>query len=76
MAARLALDIGDGIGEAIKAALLVEMRAHVARGVEDHAASAVSGAEIDPEAEFAGTTAEQIVERALAAVTPPATRAA
>ena len=31
---------------------------------------------VDPEAEFAGTTAEQIVERALATVPPPATRAA
>jgi MoxR-like ATPase len=31
---------------------------------------------VDPEAEFAGITAVQIVERALASVTPPATRAA
>ena len=31
---------------------------------------------VDPEAEFAGTTAEQIVERAVASVAPPATRAA
>jgi MoxR-like ATPase len=31
---------------------------------------------VDPEAEFAGVTAEQIVERALGSVTPPATRAA
>jgi MoxR-like ATPase len=31
---------------------------------------------VDPEAEFAGVTAEQIVERALSTVTPPATRAA
>jgi MoxR-like ATPase len=31
---------------------------------------------VDPEAEFAGVTAVQIVERALASVTPPATRAA
>jgi MoxR-like ATPase len=31
---------------------------------------------VDPEAEFAGVTAMQIVERALASVTPPATRAA
>jgi MoxR-like ATPase len=30
---------------------------------------------VDPEAEFAGVTAEQIVERAIASVTPPATRA-
>lgn len=30
---------------------------------------------VDPEAEFAGVTAVQIVERALASVTPPATRA-
>lgn len=31
---------------------------------------------VDPEADFAGTTAEQIVERAVASVAPPATRAA
>ena len=31
---------------------------------------------VDPEAEFAGVTAEQIVERALATITPPASRAA
>jgi MoxR-like ATPase len=31
---------------------------------------------VDPEAEFAGVTGEQIVERALAGVTPPASRAA
>jgi MoxR-like ATPase len=31
---------------------------------------------VDPEAEFAGVTGEQIVERALASVTPPASRAA
>jgi len=31
---------------------------------------------VDPEAEFAGTTAVQIVERALASVPPPVTRAA
>ena len=31
---------------------------------------------VDPEAEFAGVTAVQIVERALASVAPPATRAA
>jgi len=31
---------------------------------------------VDPEAEFAGVTAEQIVERAIASVAPPASRAA
>lgn len=31
---------------------------------------------VDPDADFAGTTAEQIVERAVASVAPPATRAA
>jgi MoxR-like ATPase len=31
---------------------------------------------LDPESEFAGVTAEQVIERALATVTPPTHRAA
>ncbi len=53
MAAILAFNIGNGVVQALKAALLIEDRHHLARCFQHHAARTVGGAEIDTQTQFA-----------------------